>query len=457
MELPTATGVLVGEGRGYATVISPGLAGEVPAEPPLVVVGPHRSYAGVVVDENDVGLAGVELLIHLDDSLAGRLVPGGLAGMVPVAQTRSGEDGEFALETVGFAERSSLTAELDGYELRSRGLPPDSAPDMVIRLRRVPETEDAIAGVVLTPEGDPVPDAMVSAGGLASRTDSEGSFFITPRTEDGELVRAVAPGMLPAVRSLAGVDVDERRNLVLYLGRGGPHARGHGRRRGGTSGSPCAGVDLRRRAPGVRRAGVRGDEVPGGQGRRGGDRRRPPTGAGLSPARTEASSSRGLLDRAYEVFAMHPETLAITRAESVPAGRRGIRLVLEGGEPTARVAGRVVRTSGEAVEGVQVQAGRKVPTSAGASPHRSAGHDFHVTSRRGRPLRVPDLAVTERGWSCPGRERPLRRCWSSTSRATWRTWSSWSRPRATSASSWRATRTSRSRSSSWTGTENASP
>jgi RNA polymerase sigma-70 factor (ECF subfamily) len=205
MEVYPERGRLVGRGRGYGPAVSPGMAGTMPAEPPLVVVGPDRTYGGVVQDEEGRRLFGVELAVRHDARVAERLVPGTLAGIVPVARTESDPAGEFLLESLGFSAGSLLSAELEGFEILSLELPPDSTPDLVLTLRRMQVQPGSLSGVVLDEEGRPVQGAQVSLGGSTTSSDEDGAFVLGTDTNAGPVLRAVAPGRLPAERSIVGL------------------------------------------------------------------------------------------------------------------------------------------------------------------------------------------------------------------------------------------------------------
>ena len=392
MELPAGRGRLVGRGNGYAPILSPGITTQPPAEMPRVVVGPERSYAGAVRDEDGEPIPGVELAVTLRDEDARRLQPGGLWGAVPVALCKSGDSGEFAFGRIGHALGMRIRAQRDGYTTRLIELPAVSDSKLVVTLRRRPLGDDALAGRVVDQYGDPVAEALVSAGGIATRSGADGRFVLEPGERDGSVLRGVAPEMLPAQIDLRGLAASDRQRIELKLGPAGRTIRG---RVTDDRGRPIAdaqvwtfdGVDLGRVPIRLGDMSVLMsrdvEDVVSVNGRR---------------ARSAVDGTfeiRGLVDRrgGYDLLAMHPVTQRCARMDGVEGGAIGVQLVV-GRERSAAVAGRVVGPSGEPVEGARIRVSRTFFDRSGALLGvRDANHEFFAeTDTEGR-FRFDELAV----------------------------------------------------------------
>lgn len=392
MPLPQGRGRLVGRGNGFAPLISPGIKSEPPAEPPRVVVGPDRTYAGVVWDENGDRVAGVTLVLTLREADLRRLQPGGLYGAVPVARGESGDDGTFAFEHVGYAPGMRLRASRDGYEPCVVELPSTSDEMMAVKLSPLALSDSTLAGRVVDRHGEPVADAYVGAGNSTTRSGADGRFVLEPSDHDGRVLRAVAPGALPAAVDLLTVAKSDRHRIELRLGAASRAITG---RVVDERGAPVEGAKVWT-FDGVKLGRVPSqvgdmtvimsldiEDVVDGKGR------------SARAAVDGAFELRGLVERVggYDLFAMHPVTQSIARATAVEAGVDGIQLTL-GREHCATVAGIVVDSSGNPLEGALLRVNRVIRDPLGkrvgmASAERSF---FAETGSDGR-FRFDELAI----------------------------------------------------------------
>ncbi|MHC5064062.1 MAG: sigma-70 family RNA polymerase sigma factor [Planctomycetota bacterium] len=394
MERPKTRGRLVGQGNGYAPVVSPGINSNMPAEPPTVVVGPERSYSGFVKDADGLALADVDLAISLGSEVAEFLMPGGLSGVVPVARARSEKDGSFRFASVGFVEGSMLRGDLSGYQSNLIDLPSFSSDELELVLDKNRFEGQGVAGRVIDRHGMPVEGANVSAGQFTTTSDERGEFVLDLEGRIGATLRAVAKGWLPASIPLDDIAPEGRNAVVLTLGEAGRSISG---RVFDVEGEPIAGAQV------WTFDGEAFGYVPARFGQvefmlskdveemiAGGNRDGRET-------RTKADGSfelTDLADREYSLFAMHPETQCIGRVAAVDSGSVGIDILILDDEQTAPVAGRVLSYSGEPVEGAIIRVNRRFPDAKGGRGFRSASHNFHVSTDAEGRFRFEKLAIS---------------------------------------------------------------
>ena len=367
LPLPTEEGRLTVENEDYACLVSPHLNGEPPLEPPLVIVAPKRTYSGRVVDEVGVPLpkASVNLTLAGSWIQAHRLESLGrsIHLLLPFEERLTDERGEFSIEGVGYVQDALLQAERDGYESAEMVLPAQTTHTIVLELRRAGADQKLAHGVVFDDQHRPVFDALVSFGLECVRTDHEGRFALPYVSWQKErVVRAFKPGYQPARQR---VDPEEaagsaRETLELYLGSPPKTIRG---RVVGPDGQevPFARVwtpdttffgSVEHEEEGRMYLGVSSIEaVQNGGG-----------GPSELVLRTQADAGgrfelRGLEDRDYVVFALHPLTLAAAGPVSIRAGDEGAELLLRTSAPTD-VRGRVTSTAGRPLAGLSIRIGR---------------------------------------------------------------------------------------------------
>jgi len=379
---------IVARGRGYATAIAPALAGPPSPEPPIVFVGPERSYAGRVIDGQGAPVAGAELTVTLAESLARELTPGSFAGSLPLARAESDAEGCFELPSVGGAPGSRLFASAQGLSHDEIELPSASSSDLVLVLGPPAPVANALTGHVVHADGRPASGAYVSTGDEATRAAEDGSFELALEPDaKAERVRAVLAGFLPVELELAGLSGEARADLVIVLG--GAARTIAGRVLDGR-GEPIAGArvwtsdgdrfgviptrtgDLTGNLTFDVESVMAGARLPQDDGRR-----------ALSNEHGGFVLS-GLGERRYALFAFHPRTQELVGPVEVSSGSDGVVLTLAGTEPTHAVAGRVTTLSGEAVPGAWVRVQRTRHAGGRTSTHR-VDFSFHaVTDTEGR-------------------------------------------------------------------------
>jgi hypothetical protein len=211
---------LVAESDELTTVL-PAFAG---SDACAIVVAPRRSYAGFVIDESGTGLADVRLHAQMDAAMARRLLAGKERASARTWVARSGADGAFALEGVGWTEELALVARLDGFVEARVALPPENTRGLEILLRQPARGARSVSGVVVDPAAEPVVGATVAfETGKGVTSDREGRFVIeAPPGRQSAVLWAVQRGRAPARHEFADLEAylasTPRAQLVLTLG-----------------------------------------------------------------------------------------------------------------------------------------------------------------------------------------------------------------------------------------------
>lgn len=349
----SAETVLAADPR-YATVLA-GMARVLGETQALVVVAPRIELAGRVLDESGAPVVGATVELELPADFGAEW---GLALDYSLAQAwtaASGADGRFALAAAPALDEAALQATLGGYESHSEPAPLHSDQALVIVLTRPPACDHLVHGVVLDPAGTPVEGARVAARGESTLTRSDGAFALDLSQSD---VRppliAVKHGFQPA---LFEPERDERgaprwpASIVLRLG-GSPGSL-HGRV-----------VDADGRAVSGAKVwlvdptpfGQMGQYLMAAESLARGDERF------WSFAVTDTDgrfSIDGLLERAYRVQALAPETLVSVESAPLRAADSPVELVLPTNDVHDLVAGRIVSRGGRPVPGALVRLFRK--------------------------------------------------------------------------------------------------
>ena len=397
LALPAERGRLLAEGRGYATLLAPGLIGEMPPEPPLVVVAPARTYGGTVVDTTGAPLAQVELLVRLTSALAAELHPGSRAGMVPVARLATDAQGRFLVPSVAHVDGVALEADVAGFERLHLELPPVDALDLVVVLRPLEVAGRTLRGFVSLADGSPARGAWVSAGRSPIRVLEDGSFVLALEPEEEPTaVRAALTGYQPARLELAGLTPSERQSLALELDGtalelAGTVVDGEGRPVHGAQVWSPNGEDF-----GMvrRRFGEVDFYVPTAV-----EEVLVSSGDDWSDGRETSTDPegrfrlRGLVEREYSLLAMHPVTQEIAWLPAVRAGDERVRIVLAGAEAAQEVRGRVLNYAGEPVAGAFVNVYRKRTLPDGSRASKPSDGDFRAESGADGSFRFEALCV----------------------------------------------------------------
>jgi RNA polymerase sigma-70 factor (ECF subfamily) len=352
----------------------PGLA----AHESIVVVAPRLEYSGRVREENGRPLADVRLVVLLPENLRARfsevLDSSGERGWI----ARSDSRGYFVLPDVPRVDGAVLQARLEGWLVHTEDAPLASTGELDIVLRRPPDSAGSVSGQVLDPHGRPAAGALVSLGPSTATADEEGTFTLRV-PEGGTSARwmAVKPGYQPAIESpSAALQAGRAEAGEFVLLRLGPPPLSIEGRVVDSRGEPMSGVKVWLADPTF--FGLF-DEVPAHvEGMLAGAASRSDLEkllAGLDekadPELTLAETPSvfwnfvrtgadgrfeltGLVERDYRLAAMDAASLLRTEAGPIPAGRRGVELVLDTSRCWERVAGTVVSASGEPVPGVKV-------------------------------------------------------------------------------------------------------
>ncbi len=368
LQLPAATGRLSVTSPFWAAIVRPRLAGRVPDEPALIVVAPRHTWSGTVVgaDGAPIDLARVEVSVAGDWLQALEVAGRALPLLLPLAETKSDAAGRFSFDGVGFVSGAFLEASRDGLTPARHELSNASEHGIVLTLL-AHETERAVHGLVLTPDGTPAAQALVSMGVRSVHSGPDGRFALALEEwrEDGVL-QAVKHGHLPGTARFdpdrpAGTSAEQPLTLVL-----GPTPLALRGRVLDADGRPAANVvvytpdttyfgQAPRDADGITISGDATVEALVHDVRR----------RWFEPLETRTDAAgrfalEGLLDREYALYALDPRTLAAATPRLVRAGRDGIELRLEP-EETKRVAGRVLSERGVPQPDVRVSVGRTVP------------------------------------------------------------------------------------------------
>jgi len=342
-----------------ATVVAPALAFLPPPSAPTVVVGPLRRYGGRVVDEDGLGLAGVEVVVVLDEARPPALDLDDMAWRAgPFTRVHTADDGRFELPPIGFVPGMEIDALEAMRSTPAQRLPDADALDLVLTMRPV---SGGIAGRVVDALGEAVADAYVFSGGNSVRTDAQGTFALRDApVEDMVDVRAVAPGFQPAELDLEGLSAEARSELLLVLD--GP-ALGVTGRVLDASGEPVPGArvwtfDETELGFATRKLGsTRFLMTATAEGLLGG---REPGEAAFAECDAEGRFElAGLLDRDYALRASDPETFATTAVRVARGGESDVVLRVPAAERTAPVAGVVTSLAGEPIAGAVVTAVRR--------------------------------------------------------------------------------------------------
>ncbi|HEX6810585.1 MAG TPA: sigma-70 family RNA polymerase sigma factor [Planctomycetota bacterium] len=363
LPLPTGEGCLTTSGGAWAAVLRPWLEARMPAEPPVVIVAPSRSYSGMVVDPDGAPVAQARVVVVVGDELVPTRAAGGrtIALLSDLAATDTDAQGRFHLGSVGFVPGSRLAAKRHPYGETGLPLPEVSTPDLLLRLTAAKPETQYVHGVVLDAQGKPVATALVAATGNAVRTTADGHFAAPWGWQRPTAVRAVVPG-LGAVQELLQPGPDQPgwradHPITLRL----PAAAGAVRGRVvDADGRPVAGARVW--TPDLTYLG----RIPGEE--KGHEVLRDSSVEEIAAAGNErltlATTSDadgafmllGLLPRPYALFAMQSATLAAVGPVWASPGD-AVDLRLEA--PVLRpVAGRVRSRAGTPLSGVRIAPGR---------------------------------------------------------------------------------------------------
>ena len=350
-----------GEVRAADPALETLVAARVPARGTmelLVVVAPHRSLGGAVVDDARGPLPGARVRFQLPPGFMGRF-----ATLLDTAAARewtsvADENGRFRLERAPLVDGAELIATLAGYAPCTLEAPAFETQAIELVLARPELSGTTLSGRVVDRTNRPIAGAWVSLGAKTAPTDLAGEFRLD-RGDPAELRELVAvyPGFRPArfeaeldgagkplfpdwielvldapALSLAGRVVDEegRGRAGLFVWIADPTR--FGKLTDGTQ----AEIEFML---------ARGATTPGQFDQ-----------ADWSAALTDAEGHfvlPGLLERDYALVVYDPERLDKLAAGSFAAGRDDVRIVFARGD-LAPLAGRVMSRRGVPLAGVLV-------------------------------------------------------------------------------------------------------
>ncbi|HKB15275.1 MAG TPA: sigma-70 family RNA polymerase sigma factor [Planctomycetota bacterium] len=353
-EPPDTAGRFVGTGPGFVTVLAADHEPGASRHDPVVVVASPLSLGGRVVDERGDPVPGARVAVKLPAGFRARF-PEVLDACVEAASdAQSGEEGRFELPRAPGVRDGVLLATREGFEDARIPLPASSEASIEIVLRRPYLGRESVHGQVVDSRGSPVPDAWVSAGAEAARTDPGGAFVLDlHETPNAASLTALKEGLSPAfyvapLHPQTGLP-SWPDSVVLRLGDPPLSIGGRVRRADGT---PVSNAQVWVEDP--RSFG----SVEGGLAHvetllRGG----PEAWSVLADAEGRFRLG-GLLDRSYALAALDPASLVLARAPTVPAGTEGVELVVPENALHERVRGQVVSRTGRPVAGVRLEVSR---------------------------------------------------------------------------------------------------
>jgi protocatechuate 3,4-dioxygenase beta subunit len=351
----------------YATVYGVNVFAREEEAPAVLVVAPRVELAGVIVNEFGEGIL-TATITHL---VPRRLydVPGDdLARSSLIRRSAaSGELGRFKFEDMVDLPTSEFYIQAQGYEDSKLKFPAGGDANLRIVLALAAPGPEMITGTVRHENGEPAPDAWVSAGNLSVQTDGAGHFALdlTPgghqhaeKTADVLEVKAVLRGFLPAKVNAPSVketeESGERKPLELVLG--GPCLSIQGRVVD-AAGAPIWGLKIR--VIEAENFGLIQKEY----GRANRQTLEDMMGGGHTTTDSQgAFRLNGLLDREYRIEILQTRTLLCETSEPVAAGSSDVELVLDLGA-LQTVAGTIVDRHGAPIAGVTIAVSRKWPGS----------------------------------------------------------------------------------------------
>lgn len=403
---PPEAGRWLAFGEDYVTVASPlFFVGQ--GMPITVIVGRRTELAGWVLHEDGTPAKGARVEAGLPREAWERIRPDGQHYTLDRWSTRSAEDGSFGFAGLPAAPELVLQATLDGFP-EVEAIPFENGPSpgpWTLVLARPSETPPEVPreGVVVDPLGAPVGGAWVSWGDRSVRSDPSGAFVL-PEGLDPEGVNlcAVALGFLPSetLRPAEGVSPEGKIRMVL----GGPPGRVEGQV-WDTDGSPLHGALVWTsdgtdfgvvEVPLGNQTALRHARVEDLAGR--GD----PAFHGMRSTTEGAFRLGGLLDRTYDVYAMHPRSLAVEVRRKVEPGE--LELDFRFGEAPGVLTGEIVDAKGEGIPGVHFRLGREVPFQYANKMSRVFYLDRFFDSGPSGEFRVEgvDLQDLRLDWRAPG-------------------------------------------------------
>ncbi|HZN40900.1 MAG TPA: sigma-70 family RNA polymerase sigma factor [Planctomycetota bacterium] len=372
---------------GKFTVLEGVVRGGAAPPPVLVVVAPAVRLAGHVRDGRGQPVADAALQVVWPSDLRSRLRDVSDAASEQAVVTRCRQGGDFAL-AAGAVRGAELLASAPGHVPHRRPLPDRDEQALAIVLERLDGKPGTLQGQVVDPQGRAIANARIGLGEVLAQSDAAGNFVIEDDGR-GKAVAASATGHRRAVLergaafptfvlltlgppplTIEGRVVDETGKGLegIMVWPNDPTLLCSAREKvvveGVACGNPTEG-ELRER--------FQRGEFKAMEPRQVG--RTVPT-AGNAWVSTGADGSftlGGLEDRPYRLRALDYETVLMTERSGIPAGTRGVQLVLDQSQLFAEVKGVVVaRRDGSPVPGVRVRVQIDTQSLEGNTRHENA-------------------------------------------------------------------------------------
>jgi RNA polymerase sigma-70 factor (ECF subfamily) len=372
------------------TVLEGVVRGGAAPPPVLVVVAPAVRLQGHVRDGRGQPLADAALQVVWPADLRSRLRDVSDAASEQTVLTRCRAEGDFAL-AAGAVCGAELLASAPGYVPHRRPLPDRDEQALAIVLERLDGKPGTLQGQVVDPQGRAIANARVGLGETLAQSDAAGNFVIEDDGR-GKLVAASALGHRRAVLergangfptfvlltlgppplSIEGRVVDENGKGLqgIMVWPNDPTLLCSAREKLVVEGVACGNpteAELRARFERGEFKGMEPRQVG----------RTVPTagGAWVSTGADGSFKLGGLEDRPYRLRALDYETVLMTERSGIPAGTRGVQLVLDQSQLFTEVKGVVMaRRDGTPVPG---------RARIGADRHAESRRQ-HETRQRGR-------------------------------------------------------------------------
>jgi len=390
------------------TVLEGVVRGGAAPPPVLVVVAPAVRLQGHVRDGRGQPLADAALQVVWPSDLRSRLRDVSDAASEQTVLTRCRAEGDFAL-AAGAVRGAELLASAPGYVPHRRPLPDRDEPALAIVLERLDGKPGTLQGQVVDPQGRAIANARVGLGETLAQSDAAGNFVIEDDGR-GKTVAASALGHRRAVLergangfptfvlltlgppplSIEGRVVDENGKGLqgIMVWPNDPTLLCSAREKLVVEGVACGNpteAELRARFERGEFKGMEPRQIG----------RTVPTagGAWVSTGADGSFKLGGLEDRPYRLRALDYETVLMTERSGIPAGTRGVQLVLDQSQLFTEVKGVVItRRDGTPVPGVRVSVQIDTQSLEGSTRHDSAAA-VATTDEQGRFSlpRVPKL------------------------------------------------------------------
>lgn len=370
-----ATGTLTCSEEGYVTLYE-SFVDEANRDADHVVVAARAlSLAGVVIDDRGAPVQGARISIPWKRLVAPRIQLDLAQATSRAIETTTREGGRFTLENAPLLPASdrlsdALLVTHDDYETARAELPRSDRDDLRIVLPTHTVVANSLSGTVVDRIGLPIARALVSLGGDALTTDSNGHFSFALR--DAEKIptelRAVALGLRAVAIPRPAEGWPPHLRVVLAddsLRIRGKVVDSAGRPREGVSVTLDLGMVLGSN-PAKWTEEIAGDFDE--------------TVATDADGRFEIG---GLQDRSYVLHVIDIPTLANLKSKPIAAGAENVTLVLDSERAFSTLRGRLVDRQGNGVTGAHVRCQipyHVVETEVSTSSSNYGGRSIEVDS-----------------------------------------------------------------------------